>query len=343
MGLYISPVAQLCRCPNLGIKTCGVQHRLHQWNWPHSSCVKNCKPLWTFVVELQIVLGVSGQDFASNSLCTDSCRWNDWTRVESIDLNAITAPKGCPNHLYQYPIPCPHQLEIVMYVRTSKNRVVATWLHKALRWFKREDFLMSWLSISLTAHTVLRQFYCGTFFGLYSPLWRKHESRLFFGHLLAAFPSMMLRIPKSSCHFLDQAGTAPPGAKSFKFYGDAFTHWGPSICQSKPETSNIIKYHQISSNIIKYHQISSNEDKPPWHHPASCGTSCQRYADSSWEGSLKPSDVDRSVGYVTICRVCSWAKQCRATDKDNPKFNTILPSPRKSASICFDLQRCGTT
>ena len=112
--------------------------------------------------------------------------------------------------------------------------VVATWLHKDLRWFKREDFLMSWLSISLTAHTVLRQFYCGTFFGLYSPLWilfasRKgmfsfHESRLFFGHLLAAFPSMMLRIPKSSCHFLDQAGTAPPGAKSFKFYGVAFTH-----------------------------------------------------------------------------------------------------------------------
>ena len=220
-----------------------------------------------------------------------------------------------------------------------QKTVVATWLHKALRWFKREDFLMSWLSISLTAHTVLRQFYCGTFFGLYSPLWilfasRKgmfsfHESRLFFGHLLAAFPSMMLRIPKSSCHFLDQAGTAPPGSKEFQVLWCRI-HALRTIYL--PVQTRNIKYHQVSSNIIKYHQISSNEDKPPWHHPASCGTSCQRYADSSWEGSLKPTDVDRSVGYVTICRVCSWAQQCRATGKDNPKFNTILPSPRKSAS-----------
>ena len=70
------------------------------------------------------------------------------------------------------------------------------------------------------------------------------------------------------------------------------------------------KHHQN----IKYNQIS-NEHKPPWHHPASCGTSCQRCADSSWGGSLKASaDPDRSVGYLTACGVCSWAQQC-ATGK----------------------------
>lgn len=104
-----------------------------------------------------------------------------------IDLNAITVPKGCTNHLYQYPIPCPHRLEIVMYVSLPKT-VVATWLDKALRWLKREDFPMSWLSISLTAHTVLRQFYCGPFFAcialfdpfcVYIGMFSFHQSRFF--------------------------------------------------------------------------------------------------------------------------------------------------------------------
>ena len=91
----------------------------------------------------------------------------EWLDKNWIDLNAITVPKGCTmpfESSLSIPNPFPHRLEIVMYVSLPET-VVGTLLDKALRCLKWEDFPMSsWLSISLTVHTGLRQFYCVPFF-----------------------------------------------------------------------------------------------------------------------------------------------------------------------------------